>query len=141
MYGEWRGAAPIPQKEGLVQSWDRNPAELLREGLGSSLLLPTSVLRARGQSLTHHDSPVSAMRLPVADSTQNREHGVRPRNVQSREVSHLAQSGKTTSNTSGGTPTCGEGKAGKDLERRCLGFPERNLQTRYANPVTSLFFC
>lgn len=62
--GGQAGGALIPQTEEVVRSWDGSPAKLLREGLESSLLLPIRAFRARGQSLTCHESPVTTIGLP-----------------------------------------------------------------------------
>ena len=52
--------------------------------------------------------------------TQSLELTVRSRNSWIKEGSHLVRSGRTTSNTSGGTQTCVEGTAKRHLERRSL---------------------
>ena len=77
----------------------------------------------------------------MRDRTQSLELRARPRNSQSREGSHLVRSGRTTSNTSGGTQTYGEGKRRKDPVRRCLKLPETTFQGRHPDPATSLPFC
>lgn len=77
--------------------------------------------------------------LPVAGRTQSLAIRARPRNTRSREGSHLAQSGRTTSNTSGGTQICGEGKASEGMSRTSRKDPlEEAPQTSHQSPFLQL---
>ena len=56
-----------------------------------------------------------------------------------REGSHLAQSGRTTSNTSGGTRICGEGKASEETSGTSRkDSPEEAPQTSHQSPFLQL---
>lgn len=127
-----RGSTPIAQRKELVQRWGGGPAKLLKEGLEYSLLLPRRVLRARAQRLAHH---VSYCNRAAPWQIEPRAWSLEPGpEIQNRKGSHLALSERTTSSTSGGTQTCGEGKARKDPERKCLELLEKAPQSSHQSP-------